>query len=274
MLNLPAPSFRRRLAGAGAVLVLTLAAGVAAWAAQPAQGRGQGPDVEVRLGIALNGQAVAAPRVVSPSGQPFAVSSGEGADEIRIDMTATVQADGDIALAGRIHRGGRRIAQPKLVVADGREAIIELGDVVTGDPAASDVLRISVTPSVVRPADPPRAAGQLPRPRDADAQPKLMPAPKYPETVAGAAIDGRVIVEVDINADGVPTAVDVVASQPQGVFDAATVEAVKQWRFEPARKHGKAVPTRVQIPVDFEGNAKDRKGGADGGIADLAVRDI
>ncbi|MCB9896913.1 MAG: energy transducer TonB [Planctomycetes bacterium] len=35
------------------------------------------------------------------------------------------------------------------------------------------------------------------------------------------------------------------------VFDAPTLNAVKQWRFEPGKRAGKAVRTRVRYPISF-----------------------
>ena len=57
---------------------------------------------------------------------------------------------------------------------------------------------------------------------------------------------------IDVGADGKPTHVQVEHSQPAGVFDAATVEAAMRWTFEPKRVNGKAVASRVQVPVRFE----------------------
>jgi TonB family protein len=82
-----------------------------------------------------------------------------------------------------------------------------------------------------------------------------MPPPPYPPQALHQGVDGNVVLLVDVGADGKPTHVQVQHSQPAGVFDAAAVEAAKRWTFEPKRANGKAVASRVQVPVRFEAQA-------------------
>ena len=77
------------------------------------------------------------------------------------------------------------------------------------------------------------------------------PAPKYPAAAAAKKIGGRVVLEIDIDATGRPVNVEVVKSEPAGVFDQATVDAARQWRFKPEIENGKSVAGRVRVPVDF-----------------------
>lgn len=78
-----------------------------------------------------------------------------------------------------------------------------------------------------------------------------MPAPKYPAAAAAKKIGGKLVLEVDIDATGKPTNIEVVKAVPFGVFEQSTVDAVRQWRFKPEMKGGKPVPGRVRVPVDF-----------------------
>ena len=58
------------------------------------------------------------------------------------------------------------------------------------------------------------------------------------------------ILESVITSGGVPTALRIVKGLAEEV-DRAAIEAVKQWRFEPARKDRKPVAVRVTIEVVF-----------------------
>ncbi len=79
-----------------------------------------------------------------------------------------------------------------------------------------------------------------------------MPPPPYPEQALKQGLDGMVMLLIAVGADGKPTAVQVEHSEPAGVFDAAAVNAAKQWTFMPERKHGKPVAGRVRVPITFK----------------------
>lgn len=105
----------------------------------------------------------------------------------------------------------------------------------------------AMPPAPPAPPRPPLSPTDAPDPR--------MPPPPYPPQALHQGIDGKVVLLIDVGADGKPTHVQVEDSQPAGVFDAAAVEAAKRWTFEPKRAHGKAVASRVQVPVRFEARA-------------------
>jgi protein TonB len=87
--------------------------------------------------------------------------------------------------------------------------------------------------------------------RDYDRPPRLTSSlrPVYPQPAFVTRTQGRVVVEILIDADGSVVDTRVVVSIP--ALDAAAVECVRQWRFEPAMKHGRPVPTIAIAPVDF-----------------------
>ncbi|NLA68837.1 MAG: energy transducer TonB, partial [Gammaproteobacteria bacterium] len=76
--------------------------------------------------------------------------------------------------------------------------------------------------------------------------------PAYPSGPLAAGIGGRVVLKVLVGADGSVKQVEVESSEPAGVFDEATVEAVRQWRFEPMRRDGVPVEGWLRVPVDFD----------------------
>jgi TonB family protein len=88
---------------------------------------------------------------------------------------------------------------------------------------------------------------------DLDEKPKAtaQQAPDYPANLGAAGIEGSVIVEFGIDANGkVYGARAVESSQPE--FEAAAVAAVEKWQFDPGRKGGRLVNTRAQQRLDFK----------------------
>jgi TonB family protein len=73
--------------------------------------------------------------------------------------------------------------------------------------------------------------------------------PVRPELAVSANVRGIVILEVTIDADGVVKHVRVLRSIP--MLDAAALEAVRQWRYEPTTIDGKAVPVVMTVSVTF-----------------------
>jgi TonB family protein len=74
-------------------------------------------------------------------------------------------------------------------------------------------------------------------------------APVYPEKARRERIQGLVILDCTVNAEGVVT--DVKVLRPISELNAAAIDAVKQWRYEPARVNGAAVPIRMAVSVNF-----------------------
>lgn len=91
-----------------------------------------------------------------------------------------------------------------------------------------------------------------PAPISRDARPLATNAePKYPASMLRAGVGGTVVVLAEVDANGNPVDVRVVERSGERDLDRAALTAVKQWRFEPAMRNGKAVATSVKVPVDF-----------------------
>jgi TonB family protein len=114
-------------------------------------------------------------------------------------------------------------------------------------PAGGDAAS-AATPT---PADPQAAQGGD-RDAQVDVQSKAMAPPKYPADAAANKVTGKVVLVIDVAADGSIADAQVEKSEPAGVFDQVTLDAVKNWRFEPAMKDGKPVAGRIRVPVWFE----------------------
>ena len=78
------------------------------------------------------------------------------------------------------------------------------------------------------------------------------PAPRYPEILRQAGIEGRAVVEVVLDTLGraEPTSVRVLSSTHR-LFEAAAVQVVLGSTYSPGRVAGRAVRVRIQVPVLF-----------------------
>lgn len=78
-------------------------------------------------------------------------------------------------------------------------------------------------------------------------------APVYPELARKSRLPGSVILQAIILRDGSVGAITVLRSTPPGVgFEDAAIEAVRQWRYEPATQFGVPVEVYFTVLVNFE----------------------
>ncbi|MFH1227452.1 MAG: energy transducer TonB [Planctomycetota bacterium] len=75
--------------------------------------------------------------------------------------------------------------------------------------------------------------------------------PAYPYAAQKGNQEGVVILLVDVKPSGEVIRVDVIQTSGYAMLDQAASEAVTKWRFNPAKKNGKAVYAQVRIPVRF-----------------------
>ena len=75
----------------------------------------------------------------------------------------------------------------------------------------------------------------------------------YPTFARNAGIEGQVVLEVEVFADGTVGAIEVRKSLMAGPggLDEAAIKSVKQWVFQPAKSSGRAVAVWVTFPVTF-----------------------
>jgi TonB family protein len=73
--------------------------------------------------------------------------------------------------------------------------------------------------------------------------------PAYPQAAMDAKVQGAVVLQVTLDPGGVPTDVEVVESIP--ALDAAAIEAVRQWRYEPTLMNGEPVPVAMLVTLTF-----------------------
>jgi periplasmic protein TonB len=75
--------------------------------------------------------------------------------------------------------------------------------------------------------------------------------PVYPESARRRGHQGRVLLQVDVSAQGMPVEVSVAQSSGFASLDDAALRAVQQWRFVPATRGGTPVPAVAAVPVRF-----------------------
>lgn len=77
------------------------------------------------------------------------------------------------------------------------------------------------------------------------------PAPQYPLAARRTGQQGTTTVRVLVTPEGLPARVDLEKSSGSMHLDNAAVEAVKGWRFTPARRGNEAVEGWVLVPIVF-----------------------
>jgi len=84
---------------------------------------------------------------------------------------------------------------------------------------------------------------------DSPPRPLKITRPQYPQEAFVKKIEGTVVVEILIDSQGRVVRARVIQSVP--LLDAAALQTVYQWVFQPAVKHGRPVPTIAHAPVAF-----------------------
>ncbi len=77
------------------------------------------------------------------------------------------------------------------------------------------------------------------------------PPPAYPVLARRLGEQGRVLLRVLVTAEGTAERVELKASSGTDRLDRAALDAVKRWRFVPARQGGQAVAAWVVVPISF-----------------------
>lgn len=81
-------------------------------------------------------------------------------------------------------------------------------------------------------------------------------APEYPEFARKHGVQGEVLLQVEILADGSVGVIQIKKSllAGPGGLDEAAINAVKQWIFNPAKSDGKPVNSWATFPIRFNLN--------------------
>ena len=76
--------------------------------------------------------------------------------------------------------------------------------------------------------------------------------PRYPELARKAGVEGTVVLLIVIDREGRVGEIEVLrAPDPRFGFDLAAIEAVKQWRYQPALLAGRPVAVQASVTIEF-----------------------
>jgi protein TonB len=79
--------------------------------------------------------------------------------------------------------------------------------------------------------------------------------PPYPEQARAQRLDGLVLLLVSVDEDGHVTSACLRQGCGHAVLDRAALEAVRSWKFTPARQGGRTISATVEIPIRFNFSA-------------------
>jgi protein TonB len=78
------------------------------------------------------------------------------------------------------------------------------------------------------------------------------PTPSYPALSRRNGETGRVLLRVQVGADGLPKIITMAESSHFSRLDEAALAAVKRWRFIPAKQGDRAITEWVLVPLNFK----------------------
>lgn len=187
----------------------------------------------VRLAQAGSGRLAS----VAPRGMPSAGGGAGGRSEAPVAGPTT--PGGTSPIGGGRGMSSVRPVDEKVVRPDSK---VETLDVLA--PSNYCPLPIHAQPDN-RPPKPDEERLELPT--YAETNPSFV----YPVMANVYGVEGRLIVRVQVLADGTPGQMLLKQSSGNGILDRDAREQLARWRFNPARKNGQAVAAWVDVPVTY-----------------------
>ena len=143
-----------------------------------------------------------------------------------------------------ISERGKVVSEPKITVPRGERGIVG-----SRDGAVAPYFFLTVEPLTPFWAPVPKAEGDMGKITPPKIASQVTPA--FPEQARKAGFEGMVILEGMIGTDGTVRDLKAFRSEPMGLTEAA-MDAVKQWRYEPARTaSGKPVEIYTTVTISF-----------------------
>jgi len=158
----------------------------------------------------------------------------------------SAQADAPIApLPEPLAAGDGASDMPEAKAPPAEDAEAKLVETRPAPPPAAPAPAAPATPTEAAPTA--IAAGDRPVPLSGQ-----MPPPRYPPSALRRGDRGTVVVRVEVDAGGKPAGVALVRRSGSRDLDRAAMEAVREWRFQPAQRDGHPVAGSLEIPFDFK----------------------
>ncbi|MFY2763673.1 TonB family protein [Arenimonas sp. MALMAid1274] len=246
MLQRPRPAGTVLMAGAGVALLASVAAAAAMWQVQPVQ------TLVLPAALAPARAVVPSHSLHAPDGVTVQVVSDVSLGELSFDVPLRAMPDQAAPLASSEPAAGASSAATapaamtagvgtspsSVVTAPAALPSAQVSSVAATDTAAT------ATATAVEPSrfEPPRVT------RMHLANPPMRAKDRFYEREQA----GRVVVEVQVDAEGRPGPAEVVHNDIGERYAVNALRAVKRWKFEPARRDGVAVVSTVQVPVLFD----------------------
>lgn len=198
-----------------------------------------------------------------------ASSAGDGPGAARLAQSGTGKlasvAPKGLAGAGEDSNGGRGAAPVAGAMAPGGASPLGTGrGMTTVKPAEDKIVRADSKvealdvlapsnycplPIHAQPDNRPPKPGEerLELPTYAQTNPSFV----YPVMANVYGVEGKLIMRVEVRADGTPGQMLLKQSSGNGILDRDAREQLARWRFNPARKNGQAVAAWVDVPVTY-----------------------
>ncbi len=135
---------------------------------------------------------------------------------------------------------------PPVAVTNSPQAAPSQPDV-AATPSQSEAAPAPAVPSAAQPP----AAVQATTPPRFNAAYLNNPPPAYPPMARRMGEEGKVVLRVFVTPQGTAGEVHIQTSSGSPLFDDAAREAVRQWRFVPARQGDSSIAAWVQVPIVF-----------------------
>jgi TonB family protein len=151
-----------------------------------------------------------------------------------------------------VSQTGFRTREGKVTVNSQNQArldvVLEIGEV---------FMSVGVVGRSPRLSSPPSTPGSVPRRAQVGGNVQQMNLvsqvnPSYPEHLQAQGIEGVVLLEVIVDKEGTSRAVRVANTLAHPELAESAVEAVKQWRYQPALLNGQPIEVVTEITVNFE----------------------
>lgn len=81
--------------------------------------------------------------------------------------------------------------------------------------------------------------------------PVYAPEPRYPVLARRMGLEGRVLLRVEVTAEGLARSVEVMAGSGHDILDKAALDAVREWRFQVRGLRDGAKMEALEVPIRF-----------------------